>query len=59
MSVKKVDAYECPACGLLYENRRHATECCAGTSIEVWKCEKCGDLYRRKEIAEQCCEGGG
>lgn len=57
MKAKKIMAYECTKCGMVYEDNDSAIYCCSDVNSYVaYKCGKCDEIYQTKEDATQCCK---
>jgi hypothetical protein len=57
VSVEQVEAFECPGCGVAYEDEWVARRCCPSFRVSVWKCSVCEELFRRQDDAESCHRG--
>lgn len=56
MKAKKIQGYECPHCGDLYEARCDAVECCSSVAyFSGYCCIACGKHFEEKKPAEKCC----
>lgn len=56
MKAKKIECYECPECGSLYEEEMEARECCITIDAqEGWQCSECDEIYLDKDEAKECC----
>lgn len=49
--IEKIDAYECPQCGELYESSWDAEHCCETQTRSAYKCSICGDIFKKKDAA--------
>ena len=49
-------AYECAACGELFEDFKEAANCCGYGYYDVIICGECGTDYATEHGAEQCCQ---
>lgn len=55
--VEDIEAWECPECDELHEDREGADSCCIRDIYEVdaYKCS-CGNIYREESGAANCCD---
>lgn len=51
--MQKIDAYECPTCGELYDDPFDASHCCDIETTIAYKCS-CGKIFLRREKAVEC-----
>ncbi len=48
-------AYECAACGGIFEDFEEAANCCGDGYYDVIVCSACGTEHATEHEAEQCC----